>query len=505
MLKSIKISFKESVIYGLGNVAVKIVGLILIPIYTNKEYFPVDEFGVLAILEACGLVLTAVMASALPQSLTRWFWDKDHRENQKGIFFMSLSTQIIVSLAFCLVLIPLSGSVSQLIFSNTNWGKAIILVILASSIQSVNNIINTLMRLQTRSLLYSISNLFKLLIVLSLTLYFVLVKRMGIEGIFLAQVIGNAVIVLTLTGYVFRNIRPFFDRTIFSSMNAYGFPLLLANISAAALSVIDKFSLQSMAVLKSVALYTLAFKIASVLKLVIVDSIKLALGPMMIKRIDSPDNKRFYSKALLYSSYIVMFAIIPVSLFSYELIKIMPGAGDYIGAVVIVPILAISMLFMNMKEVTVYGLHIAKKTNIIGIIVAGVTLFGLGINILLIPVWDITGAAIAYLLSQFVYWLACYYFSQRVFYVPYELRKVLLILIVGAALSFSALLLNGIDLIPRLLLKTCSVLSFPFILYLFKFYEPVELQAIKGFVTKWSKLKNFGANLKSLKGITDEI
>jgi O-antigen/teichoic acid export membrane protein len=292
MLKSIKISLKESAIYGLGNVAVKVVGLILIPIYTNKEYFSVDEFGIYAILEICGLVLTAVMASALPQSLTRWFWDKDHRENQKGIFFMSLTTQLIVSALFCLLLIPLSGSLSQMIFSNTDWGKALILVILASSIQSVNNIINTLMRLQTRSLLYSVTNLLKLLIVLSLTLYFVLIKRMGIEGIFLAQVIGNAIIVLILTGYTFKNIRPFFNWTIFSSMNAYGFPLLLANISAAALSVIDRFSLQSMAVLKSVALYTLAFKIASVLKLVIVDSIKLALGPMMIKRIDSPDNKR---------------------------------------------------------------------------------------------------------------------------------------------------------------------------------------------------------------------
>jgi len=505
MLKSIKISFKESVIYGLGNVAVKVVGLILIPIYTNKEYFQVDEFGTYAILEACGLVLTAVMASALPQSLTRWFWDKDHRENQKGIFFMSLTTQLVVSLLFCLILIPLSGSVSQMIFSNTSWEKAIILVILASSIQSVNNIINTLMRLQTRSLLYSVTNLLKLLIVLSLTLYFVLVKRMGIEGIFLAQVIGNAVIVLTLAGYTFKNIRPFFDRTIFSSMSVYGFPLLLANISAAALSVIDKFSLQSMAVLKSVALYTLAFKIASVLKLVIVDSIKLALGPMMIKRIDSPDNKRFYSKALLYSSYIVMFAIIPVSLFSYELIKILPGSEEYIGAAVIVPILAIAMLFMNMKEVTVYGLHIAKKTNIIGIIFSGVTFFGLGINILLIPVWDITGTNIAYLLSQLVYWLTCYYFSQRVFYVPYELRKISLILIVGAGLSFSALLINEMNLVPRLLLKTGIVLSFPFILYLFRFYEPVELQAIRGFVKKWSKPGNLSANIKSLKGITDEF
>jgi len=505
MLKSIKISFKESLIYGLGNVAVKIVGLILIPIYTNKEYFQIDEFGAYAILEASGLVLTALLASALPQSLTRWFWDKDHRDNQKGIFFMSLTTQLVVSMLFCLFLIPFSSHLSQLIFSNTDRRSAIILVILASSIQSVNNIINTLMRLQTRSFLYSTTNLLKLLIVLTLTLYFVLVRKMGIEGIFLAQVIGNAVIVLSLAGYTFKNIKPFFDRVIFSSMSVYGFPLLLANISAAALSVIDRFSLQSMAVLKSVALYTLAFKIASVLKLVIVDSIKLALGPMMIKRIDSPDNKRFYAKALLYSSYIVMLMIIPVALFSYELIKLLPGAGEYIGAVVIVPILAIAMLFMNMKEVTVYGLHIAKKTNIIGIIVAGVTIFGLVINVLLIPLWDITGAAIAFLLSQFVYWFACYWFSQRVFYVPYELRKLFLILIVGAGLSFSALLLNGIELIPRLIIKTIVVISFPFILYLFSFYEPVELQAIKGFITKWSRLKNFSTNIKSLKGITDEI
>ena len=505
MLKSIKISLKESAIYGLGNIAVKIVGLILIPIYTNKEYFSVDEFGIYAILEICGLVLTSVMASALPQSLTRWFWDKDHRENQKGIFFMSLTTQLVVSLIFCLILIPLSGSLSQMIFSNTNWGQALVLVILASSIQSVNNIINTLMRLQTRSFLYSVTNLLKLLIVLSLTLYFVLVKRRGIEGIFLAQVIGNAIIVLILTGYTLKNIKPFFDRTIFSSMSAYGFPLLLANISAVALTVIDKFSLQSMAVLKSVALYTLANKITSVLKLVIVDSMKLALGPMMIKRIENPDNKRFYSKALLYSSYILMFAIIPVSLFSFELIRLLPGAEEYIGAVTIIPVLALSVFFVNMKEVTVYGLHIAKKTNIIGFIVAGATIFALVLNILLIPRWDITGAAIATLSAQFIYWFACYYFSQRVFYVPYELRKIVLILIVGAGLSFSSLLLNGLDLFPRLLLKTICVISFPFILYLFRFYEPVELQVIRGFITKWSKLKDFRANLKSLKGITDEF
>jgi O-antigen/teichoic acid export membrane protein len=503
MLKSIKISLKDTIIYGLGNVAVKVVGLLLIPIYTDPKYFSIDQFGVLGVLEICGLVLTAAMASALPQSLTRWFWDNEHKKNQKGIFFMSLSTQLIVSISFCLLLIPLSGTLSELIFSKPDWGRVIIFVILASSIQSVNNIINTLMRLQSRSFLYTISNLAKLIIVLTLTLYFIISKKMGLEGIFLAQAIGNGLIVLILMSYTIKNARVFFDMSIFKSMSAYGFPLLIANISAAALTVIDRFSLNSITILKSVALYTLAFKITSVLKLVLVDSMKLALGPMMIKRIDKPDNKRFYSKVLLYSSYILMFAIVAVSMFSYELIKVMADSKEFWGAVVIIPVLSLSIFFVNMKEVTVYGLHIAKKTKIIGLIVAITTVISLVLNILLIPVWDITGAAIATLISQLIYWYACFYYSQRVFYVPYEIRKILIILLTGAALSFSSLFINSLDLLPRILIKTGCIFSYPFILYLLNFYEPVELQAIRGFVVKWSKINNLRNNLNSLKGISD--
>jgi len=123
---------------------------------------------------------------------------------------------------------------------------------------------------------------------------------------------------------------------------------------------------------------------------------------------------------------------------------------------------------------------------------------------LLIPIWDITGAAIATLLTQFIYWYACYYYSQKVFFVPYEIRKIVVMLITGAALSFSSLLINGMDLLPRMIIKTVCLVSFPFILYLFNFYEPIELQAIRGFISKWSKLKDLRNNLNSLKGITDE-
>jgi O-antigen/teichoic acid export membrane protein len=505
MLKSIKTSFKDSIVYGLGNIAVKVIGFLLIPLYTDPKYFSVDDFGVIALLDISGLILIALMASGLPQSLMRWYWDKEYDGKQKGIFFMSVSNQFLVSLTFCILLFPFTDQISNMIFGNAEWGGALRLLILSTALQSVNNIINTLMRIQSKSVLFSGTNFAKLLLVLILTIYFIVFRHLGVAGIYLAQVIGNLVFILFLSGYTVKNCRLFFDLSIFRAMGIYGFPLLLSNVAAASLTVIDRYSLNSLALLKYVAVYSLAYKIASVLKLVIVDSIKMAITPMVLKKINSPDNKRFYSKTCLYSSYVLMAGIITISLFSYEIIKMISRSAEFWSAFIVVPILSLSVFFTNMRETSTYGLIINRKTGIVGINVVISSILNILLNILLIPRWNIAGAAIATILTQFIFWFLSYYFSQKEYFIPYEMKKIALMFITGAALSFAGLFINEIHIIPRLLLKSLCIVSFPFILYLFKFYEPSELQSIKGFISKWSRIRNLKENLKSLKGITDEF
>jgi O-antigen/teichoic acid export membrane protein len=505
MLKSIKLSFKDSLVYGLGNIAVKVIGFLLIPLYTDPKYFSVDDFGTIAVLDISGLILISLMASGLPQSMMRWYWDKDYAGNQKGIFFMSLSFQVLISILFCLFLLPLCNQLSTVIFSTIDWSKAIRLLIVASALQAINNLINTLMRVQSKSFLFSAANLAKLVIVLFLTIYFIVYRGMGVPGIYLAQVIGNLLFIIILSGYAIKNSTPFFSSQVFRSMSKYGYPLLLANFASAALTAIDRYSLNSMALLKAVAIYSMAFKISSVLKLVIVDSIKMALTPMILQKINSPDNKRFYAKSMLYTSFVLMLGIISVSLFSFEIIKVISKSTQFWSAFMVVPILALSVFFMNMRETTSYGLLINKKSRIIGMNVVIATVLNIVLNILLIPVWNIFGTAVATLVTQIVYWLLNYYFSQKEYFIPYEKRKILIMFLTGALLSFAGFFLNGMHIVPRLIIKTLCVVSFPFLLYLFNFYEQVELQAIKGFIVKWSDLRNLGKNLRSLKGIQGEI
>jgi O-antigen/teichoic acid export membrane protein len=504
MLNSIKQTSKDSIVYGLGNIAVKLIGFLLIPLYTDPKYFSVDDFGVIALLDISGLVLISLMASGLPQSLMRWFWEKDNHVYQKGVFFMSLSFQILISLSFCLILLPLSREFSGIIFSLPDWSYTIKLLILSSALQAINNLVNTLMRLQSRSVLFTIVNLLKLLTVLFLTIYFIVFRRMGVSGIYLAQVAGNLLFIIILSGYTLKNCIPFFNFTLFRSMSRYGFPLLLANFAGASLSVIDRYSLNSLALLKFVAIYALAFKISSVLKLVIVDSIKMAVTPIVMKKINSPDNKRFYSKTLLYSSYVLMLGIIVISLFSYEAIKVISKSSEFWRANIVVPVLSLSVFFTNMRETSSYGLLINKKTGIVGLNVVISAILNIALNLLLIPKWNITGAAVATALTQFVYWSLNYSFSQKEYFIPYEQSKVAMIFITGALISFLGLLVNDMGLMARLFIKSAAIISFPFLLYLFRFYEPVELEYIKGFANKWSKIGNLRQNLRSLKGFGEK-
>jgi len=505
MLNTVKVSLKDSLIYGLGNIAIKIIGFILIPLYTDPRYFSIDDFGIIAVLDISGLVLISLMASALPQSFMRWYWDREHIKDQKQIFFMTLSVQVLVSMLFLVLILPFTAQISTIIFGTDIWSFSLKLLVLSTALQAINNIINTLMRVQSKSALYTVANISKLLTVLSLTLYFIVHKKMGIPGIYLAQLTGNLFFIIFLSGYAARNCIPSFNLRVLRSMSMFGFPLLLANFAGACFSVIDRYSLNSMALLKAVALYSLAFKISSVLRLVIVDSIKMAVSPMMIRKIDHPDNMRFYSKTNLYSSFVLMFGVIAISLFSYEAIKVMSRSTEFWEAFVLVPLLSLSVFFVNMRETTGIGLTIKKRTGIIGIIVVFSSIINILLNILLIPRFNIFGAATAAILTNILYWLGCYYFSQKAFFIPYELSKLTIIFITGALLSFSGLLLSDMELLPRLLLKTLILISFPFILYFLRFYEPAELQSIKGFFTKWSNLKNLGENLRSVKKIGDDI
>jgi len=97
-----------------------------------------------------------------------------------------------------------------------------------------------------------------------------------------------------------------------------------------------------------------------------------------------------------------------------------------------------------------------------------------------------------------VFFVLTLYFSQKVYPIPYEMKRITLMLVTAAGLYTISLLFNTLDIIPRLGFKALLIFSFPFVLYLFRFYEPVELNRIRGGWNKWSKPSEFRENISRL-------
>ena len=88
MLENLKNALKSTVIYSIGNLSSKLLGLILIPLYTDK--LTVSEYGILGMLEITAQIFTAVFGMSLYNAFFRWYWDKDYLGKQKSMFFTIL-------------------------------------------------------------------------------------------------------------------------------------------------------------------------------------------------------------------------------------------------------------------------------------------------------------------------------------------------------------------------------------------------------------------------------
>ncbi|TFH00224.1 MAG: hypothetical protein E4H13_08010 [Calditrichales bacterium] len=140
-----------------------------------------------------------------------------------------------------------------------------------------------------------------------------------------------------------------------------------------------------------------------------------------------------------------------------------------------------------LKDVSLTGLHITKQTKTISTVIGAMSVVNIGLNLLLILFWDSIGAALATLIAQVALFIIIYVMAQKSYPIPYEIGKVIKIIILGISLYLVSLLTIGMALYLRIVLKLLLVFLFPVILYYMNFYEKIELLRLK---QSWHKWKN---------------
>jgi len=389
--------YRNLSIYGVGNVLSKGINILLVPVYT--AYLSMDSFGALELINMTASISLMFFCFNASSGYIRKYYDEESKGSAfSSVFWFSLISSLLMTLLF------LNSSVffSRYIFDFQNGDYLFRLIIIATAIHAVS--VNLYSHLQVRgnAFIYMLISIITLVSTICLTVIFVAVRKAGLEGIMYAKIMGSLLEFTMLFLVCRKSIILKFSRAFISDVLKFSIPLIPGQISAFFLNYADRVFIKEYKGLADVGIYSLGYKISSILLILTVFPITKAFGPYIFSLIKYPDQLRETFRRFM--RYYILFSLsmaLILSLFSREIILLLANR-DYMDASYIVYILCMSYVFYGLHAITSFVFHITKKTWIMSVIMAAAALLNIGLNFLLVPNYGIIGASAATMMSFFL-------------------------------------------------------------------------------------------------------
>ncbi len=481
MLKNLKHTFKHTAVYSIGNISTKLIGVILLPLYL--KYVTPGEYGILGILETTILLTTQLISFGLPNAILRFFNLDKYKDKQKESFF----TLLLFTVTICGMLLAgglfSSKSISNLFSDSTLFQLYLTPMFVVIALRTINNVLLSQLRARDQSIQFAIFNILKLIFILSANIFFVVHERLDILGILYAYVAGEILMLLLFIPIICKYTSWSWDKRLLNEAIVFGFPLIIGGLAHMFLNIGNRYILKFLTSYEVVGIYSLGYKIAGIVNMLLIQSFQMALLPIAYRMFGQDGDRRFYSKMLTYFVFILCLTSLAITFYFENILGLMGKINpDWLKSLSILPILLLGFIFSGAKMVANIGLTIKGKTKIIAMNTFGIAILNIILNFILIPHFKMAGAALANTISFLILYISSHYFAQKHLPVPYENNKLATMILTSTGLFFLYKWITIENIWGSLLFKLLLLILFPILLGLFHFYEPIEIQRIKEFI-----------------------
>jgi O-antigen/teichoic acid export membrane protein len=413
--------------YTGSSIVSKLFAVFLLPVYTS--YLTPSDYGAAEVMLASVIAASIVIRFGVIEAILRFFYLADERpERVVATGFASLFWSATAAAALALAF---AEPISQALLDHSDAGLAR-LAILGLWTLTLWEFVLTLLRLDERAKAYFTITVINVIVTIPATVYLVVVEDMGASGILLGT-FGTGAVFLLYRMWVERRRLSFVpDVPLLKRMLRFGFPTMPAELSLYSLNFIDRILLVRLSGLAAAGLYALGVKFANGMQ-VLARGFQLAFPPLAYSIQDDDEARRAYALVVTWFSAILAFGVTGLWLLSRWIVRLL-AADEFFGAYKVIGLLATGVALYAIYLTMVVILGRTRRTTLNFPATAAATATNVGLNLLLIPPLGITGAALALVGSYLVVLVIMYVFTQRLFPIPYEWRRLASILVVSAAL-----------------------------------------------------------------------
>ena len=423
----------QTLIYGLGGVALQLVGIVTLPIFARV--FSPAEFGVIELATVLLAILMIVVDGGMASASQRSYFDHgdDAEAQRRRILVTALLFQLLLGAVVAIALVTFGDALSRALFDGRDVSG--LLAILGAMLPAfaLAQFTREILRLEFRAWSYLASSIAGAVVGGAISILAVVSWDAGVEGPFIGLLAGSAVSALYGLALVWRRLVAKPSRRELDIMLRFGVHLIPTALALWALSLIDRVMLSQLADLDELGQYAIAARI-SIPVVMVVTALGIAFSPFALSLFQSDPEREKDVRARILTDFTAVLAFIALvcALWAREIAELV--APDFDESFRAVGLIAFGLVGFGISSVVVAGISFTRQTKWLTLYTGEATLLLVALNAVLIPPLGMIGTALA-TLAAYGLLAGLYYRRAQILYpTPYRGAAVLGTVVAGLAL-----------------------------------------------------------------------
>ena len=432
----------QTAIYGLSSIIGRFLNYLLTPLWTG--IYSAEQFGIITEMYAYVSFLVVFLTYGMETAFFR-FSNKteDNGTSTFSTILISLVCSSVLFIAACTVF-------SQPI---ANWllypdhKEYIVWFAVIVGLDAITSIPLAKLRQQNKAFKFAGINMLNVLVNIALNWFFLIYCKnnfdagnhnflvdtfynpeIGVGYVFIANLVSSIVKFIFLIPESL-SVKLVFDSPLFKKMLRYALPLLLVGLAGIINETLDRILLKRMLTneiglskaMEQVGIYGANYKLSIIITLFI-QAFRYAAEPFFFAQEKNSDSKTVYALVMNYF-IIVVSAMFLVVLLYLDIIKYFINNKALWEGLKVVPILLLSNICLGIYFNLSIWYKLSEKTTF----GAAISIFGALItilfNVILIPIMGYEGSAWTTLICYASMVVISYYYGQKNYPIPYNLKK----------------------------------------------------------------------------------
>ncbi|MEQ9437943.1 MAG: lipopolysaccharide biosynthesis protein [Cyclobacteriaceae bacterium] len=431
----------QTALYGVSTILGRILNYALVPIHT--AIFALENYGIITELYAYvaffNILYTFGMETAYFRFTARVQGDE---RAERQVYYAVFTTIFLIStLSSALLLLNADTIAASLGYAGLGYIVRWLAIILW--IDAVVAVPYARLRHENRPLRFTITKISAIVLQVVLNLFFLFLLPkihttttwldalyqldLGVGYVFLANLIGNAIIPFMLWRYLIQ-VRFRLDAAVLRPMLVYAFPIFLMGVGGMINENIEKILLNDLLPVdfypdktpqQALGAYGACYKL-SIFMMLAIQAFRYAGEPFFFSNAEDKEAPQLFAQVMHYFTIFSILILVGVSVNVDLLGHLLIPNSIYWDALYVVPFLLFAKLLYGIYINLSIWFKLTDKTyfgTVTSVIGAVITLAG---NFLLIPVLGYLGSAVASITCFMVMCLVCYYYGRKYYPIPYN-------------------------------------------------------------------------------------